>query len=344
MLLQPDSELYIIPAAGGEARRLGCNLKRMNSWHTWSADSRWLVFSSKSDSDYTQLYLTRIDERGEASPPVWLEHMVAPGRAANIPEFVAAAPDAIVKVREQFLDDNSYTRAGNEFFRAGDADHAIEKYRVALSMNPNNAMAHQRLGFLLYRVKHQQQEALEHTRTAVRLEPRNPFAQFDLGAALSEHGDLTNALVYLTEAAWLLPNGYDQNYNAAEMHFILAQTQYRLAQYAECIPTLEVVLRVAPEHPRANYLMAMARAWLGETRATLPYFEQAAKAEPRLGNLPDFFDLLSRNYLSQGLYDHGLRTSEKAARLAAEAGRSQQAAKLQQRAEECRRRGAAGKS
>ena len=54
MLLQPDSELFIIPAEGGEARRLGCNLGRMNSWHTWSPDGRWLVFSSKEHSDYTQ--------------------------------------------------------------------------------------------------------------------------------------------------------------------------------------------------------------------------------------------------------------------------------------------------
>jgi carbamoyltransferase len=72
--------------------------------------------------------------------------------------------------------------------------------------------------------------------------------------------------------------------------------------------------------------------------------EKAAQSEPRLAQLPDFFDLLSRNYLSQGLYDEGLKASETASRLAAEAGRSQQAAKLQQRAEECRRRGAAGKS
>ena len=187
------------------------------------------------------------------------------------------------------------------------------------------------------------EDFLLQTRTAVRLEPRNPFAQFDLGAALAEHGDLTNALVYLAEAARLLPNGYDRNYNAVEMHFILAQTQYRLAQYAECIPALEVVLRLAPEHARANYLMAMARAWLGETRAALPFFDQAVHSEARLGQLPDFYDLLSRNYLSQGLYDDGLRTSEKAARLAVEAGRSQQAARLQQRAEECRRRGAGGK-
>ncbi len=252
MLLQPDSELYIIPADGGEARRLGCNLSRMNSWHTWSADSRWLVFSSKADSDYTQLYLTRINERGEAGPPVWLQHMVAPGRAANIPEFVALAPDGIVKVREQFLDDYSYTRAGNQFFDAGDADHAIEKYRVALSLNPDNAMAHQRLGFLLYRVKHLQVEAMEHSRTAVRLTPRNPFAQFDLGAALFEHGDPTNALVHLTEATRLLPNGYDRHYNAVEMYFILAEVQYRLGLYAQCIESCEVVLRLAPEHARAN--------------------------------------------------------------------------------------------
>ena len=72
--------------------------------------------------------------------------------------------------------------------------------------------------------------------------------------------------------------------------------------------------------------------------------DQAVHSEARLGQLPDFYDLLSRNYLSQGLYDDGLRTSEKAARLAVQVGRSQQAARLQQRAEECRRRGATGKS
>jgi Tol biopolymer transport system component len=44
MLLQPDSELYIIPAAGGVARRLRYNTARMNSWHSWSSNSRWLVF------------------------------------------------------------------------------------------------------------------------------------------------------------------------------------------------------------------------------------------------------------------------------------------------------------
>ena len=104
MLLQPDSELYIIRAEGGKARRLGCNTSRMNSWHSFSPNGRWLVFSSKAWSDYTQLCLTHIDENGCSTPPVLLEHFTEPDRAANIPEFVNADPDSIAVIRERFLD------------------------------------------------------------------------------------------------------------------------------------------------------------------------------------------------------------------------------------------------
>ena len=53
-LMRPDSQLYIVPAAGGVARRMRCNTSLMNSWHSFSPNGRWLVFSSKSRSPYTQ--------------------------------------------------------------------------------------------------------------------------------------------------------------------------------------------------------------------------------------------------------------------------------------------------
>ena len=72
MLLMPDSELYIIPSEGGEARRLRANPSRMNSWHSFSPNGRWLVFSSKAFTPYTQLFLTHFDEQGRSTPPGWL--------------------------------------------------------------------------------------------------------------------------------------------------------------------------------------------------------------------------------------------------------------------------------
>jgi tetratricopeptide (TPR) repeat protein len=338
MLLQPDSQLFIIPAQGGEAGRLGCNLGRMNSWHTWSPDGHWLVFSSKAHSDYTQLYLTSITEQGEASPPVWLAHMVAPGRAANIPEFVALGPEAIVKIREQFLDDFSFTRAATQLMRAGDADPAIQKFRTALELNPNNATAHQRLGFLLFHAKNQTREALEQSQAAVRLEPHNAFAQHDLGLELAASGDLSNAVPHLAEAIRLLPNGFDRQYSVVNMNYALAEAYYQLKLYAQSVPVLETVLRHNARHPQANYVMAMARAWLGETDATSPYFDAAVRSEPHLGQMPDYYDLLSRNYADLGRFAEGLRLSQKAYQLAVAAGRSAQAAALQERAEYCRRR------
>ena len=338
MLLRPDSQLFIIPAAGGESRRLGCNLDRMNSWHTWSPDGRWLVFSSKAHSDYTQLYLTSISARGEASPPVWLAHMVAPERAANIPEFVKLGPEAIVKIREQFVDDFSYARAGKQLQSAGDVDEAIQKYRLALSLNPNNVMAHQRLGFLLFHAKKQIREALEESQAAVRLEPNNPFARYDLGLELVGHEDLSNAIPHLAEAVRLLPNGYDRQYNAASMNYALAEAYYQLKLYPQSKAVLETVLRHNAKHARANYLMAMAGAWLRETATTTPYFDAAVRSQPSLAQMPDYYDLLSRNYTDQGHFAEGLSVAQKGYELAVAARRASQAAALRQRIEYCRSR------
>ena len=49
----------------------------MNSWHSFSPNGRWLVFSSKSRSPYTQMFLTHLDEEGRDSPPILIENATA---------------------------------------------------------------------------------------------------------------------------------------------------------------------------------------------------------------------------------------------------------------------------
>jgi hypothetical protein len=99
IMLQPDSELWIVPAGGGKARRMQCNRKNFNSWHSWSSNGRWLLFSSKANGPYTEIFLTHVDEEGNDSPPVLLSRFNDPGYAANVPEFVPIRANAIRSIR-----------------------------------------------------------------------------------------------------------------------------------------------------------------------------------------------------------------------------------------------------
>ena len=87
-LLQPGSRLCIIPTEGGTLRYLKCNMPIMNSWHAWSPNSKWIVFSSKAASPYTELYLTHIDNHGESSPAVRLFRFSSKELAALVPELI----------------------------------------------------------------------------------------------------------------------------------------------------------------------------------------------------------------------------------------------------------------
>jgi Tol biopolymer transport system component len=103
-LMRPDSQLWIVPFDGGEARRLRANTPLMNSWHSFSPNGRWLVFSSKARSPYTQMYLTHIDKDGNSSPAILIDNATAANRAVNLPEFVNTAENGIEDIQVPAVD------------------------------------------------------------------------------------------------------------------------------------------------------------------------------------------------------------------------------------------------
>jgi len=134
MLLQPDSRLYIVPIEGGKARPLECNLKLMNSWHAWSPNGKWLAFVSKGLSIYTDLFLTHIDEKGHASPPVLVERARKFRRAVNYPEFVNIPArkkfDMVYNFVElvhiqKALRDNNIAKARQLYYQWKQQDHSF---------------------------------------------------------------------------------------------------------------------------------------------------------------------------------------------------------------------------
>ena len=71
---QNDADLWLMDLKTQESRELKeLNTLQSESYHNWSENSRWFVFSSKrEDGMYTKLYLATIDEQGRVSKPFLL--------------------------------------------------------------------------------------------------------------------------------------------------------------------------------------------------------------------------------------------------------------------------------
>jgi tetratricopeptide (TPR) repeat protein len=338
MLLQPDSELFIIPAEGGEPRRLAANTTRMNSWHSWSPNSRWLVFSSKAASDYTQLHLTHIDESGNSTPAILLSYFTAPDRAANIPEFVRLPPDAIEKIQPRFLDDNSHARAAYAFEQANDAEHAIAEYQKALTINPRNVHAHQRLGFLLYHTRRQFQEGLAHTAEALKLDANDACAHYDLGMAQMHQKQFAPAIEHFTQALKLMPEGLDSRYNPGDMHSSLASALITQQRLPEAAAELAIALKYAPKNPNFHYTLALVLAAQGRIEEPAQHYALAHSLAPALDTEPQYHNLMCLNYAQAGQYAEALAAAQKCLDLAAASGQTDLARELRERIEVLRQR------
>jgi tetratricopeptide (TPR) repeat protein len=339
MLLQPDSELYIIPAEGGKAGRLRANTSRMNSWHSFSPNGKWLVFSSKAYSDYTQLCLTHIDQQGNSSPAVLLEHFTAPDRAANIPEFVDAKPDAIKKIREEFLNDYSFVRAGNEFFKAGDTDNAIQEYNRALELNPNNAEAHLRLGFLMYNAKQMHDEGMAHYYKALQANPSDPRIHHDLGMALLHQRQFDQAIEHLTEALQRMPNGLDIQYNPVSMHFNLGLALSYAGRPKEAIAHFSEVLHLDPNNAPAHYRLALTLADQRDLEGSLKHYAAAVQLKPDIDTSPILHYLLAMNYAETQRFSEAVLSAEKALDRANGAGDVRLVQEINKLLEFCKKQG-----
>ena len=93
-LIESSSDIYLMPGdLKGPPHRLESNADyAADSWHSWSSNSKWLVFASKrEDGIYARLYFTHIDEEGRASPPVRLPVKGEITKSFNIPELLSDA-------------------------------------------------------------------------------------------------------------------------------------------------------------------------------------------------------------------------------------------------------------
>ena len=280
-LMRPDSQLYMIPAEGGPARRMRCNTLLMNSWHSFSPNGRWLVFSSKARSPYTQMYLTHIDADGNDSPPILIDNSTAANRAVNIPEFVNIPPDGLRQIGGPVIDYYKLFNSAAYLQRTGSYEASAAKWRKVLELSPDDELAHRNLGTVLLMTGHREESAAHFRkaseiklRAAVEADPASARAFNDLGVLLVQTGRVEEAAAQFEKAAALKPD-----FAAARAN--LGAALAKLGRLDEALVQLRQALASDSRYAPAHYHLGSVLSRRGDAEGAIREWRSALSIDPK---------------------------------------------------------------
>jgi Flp pilus assembly protein TadD len=320
-LMRPDGKLYIVPIEGGEPRLMRCNTPLMNSWHSFSPNGRWMVFSSKSRSPYTQMFLTHIDEQGNDTPAILVENNTAANRAVNIPEFVNIPPDGLQHINTPVTEYFQLIDDASEAMNNGDHGTAIPLLKKALAQEPSDPMVRNSYGSALAATGHPD-EAIAEYRRAIALSPDYPDAYNNLGSALVRKGRPDEAIAQFEKAIAIKP---DFGEAQAGLGSVLAGT----GRVAEAVPHLQRAAEINPEYPGVLVNLALALSLKDRSAEAIPVAQKAVALTS--GQDPRVLELLGRLYAQSGRLSEAIETTRQALDVARRAGDEQLARSLQSR-------------
>ena len=271
-LMRPDSKLWIVPFHGGKARLLNCNTTRMNSWHSFSPNGRWMTFSSKVNTPYTQMFLTHIDKDGHDSPPILIPNSTADNRAVNIPEFINIAYEGLKTIDVPVLKYRLYSNQGYTLFKEGKLEEAINQYLKSIELNPEFDRAHYNLGAALFNLKKYDQ-AIEHFKKVVNIDPKNADAHFIWGKALF-------FLNRLSEAIEPLRKSIEINPYKAEAYFYLGNVLRELSRFDEAVSNYQKALTINTQDPYIYLRYGEALFHLSRFEEAAMQFKRALEIDP----------------------------------------------------------------
>ena len=190
----------------------------------------------------------------------------------------------------------------------------ISLFEYALTITPDNAVAHDNLGDVLLH-RNRNEEAEGHFREVVRLNPQGrAMAHCNWAQTLFNRKRFAEAADHLREALRLNPD-------LAIAHNNLALALAELGKPQEVIEHLQAAVRLAPDKPEGLKNLAWALATCPDRK-----LRNGAKAVELAGRAvelsdvrqPEFLDTLADAYAEAGRFPEAVRTANEAVGLAAQ--------------------------
>ena len=149
---------------------------------------------------------------------------------------------------------------------------------------------------------------LEDAQEAVRQNPNDAKAHFNLGLAYNELGQYQDAIPHYEETIRISPT-HPKIYDA---HWGLGSTYSKLGQHQEAIASYKEALRIKPGHAVALLNLESAYDELGQYKEAITSYKEALRTEP------DFAKThygLGRVYIKSGRYQEAIAPNKEAIRI-----------------------------
>jgi tetratricopeptide (TPR) repeat protein len=267
-----DPELYIVPAEGGTARRMNCNQQGLNTWHSFSADGRWMVFSAGKADQPSKLYLTRVEESGEDHPAVLLENFSRSGFSLGLPEFLHGPAQAprLVDVSAVASDRNVLV---GQLLKQGDYQGALAAAEKRLESAPEDADAHMKAALALIGLG-RTADGDEHWKIARKAAPEDLVLALNHANYLLDANRLDEALVVFEEVR-------EGDPTKAEAYLGGGLVKYRQGLKDDSIGYWLKAVELDPTMTQAHFHLGSLLLDRGNLKLADKHLTEAAKLEPR---------------------------------------------------------------
>ena len=168
----------------------------------------------------------------------------------------------------------AHSDLGCELLFAGRSADALRHLEQAIRLTPNRPEPHNNLGNVL-RTVGRSDEAITHYRRAIELDPNYADAHNNLGAELAERGRPAEALPHFSAALRLKPKNADAHNN-------LAIALRMLGRFDDALARHETALRLKPDLAEAEAGLGQTLVAAGRGAEALPHLQRALQLKPDL--------------------------------------------------------------
>jgi protein O-mannosyl-transferase len=168
--------------------------------------------------------------------------------------------------------DTAHNNLGYVLFQKGRVDEAIDHFRQTLQVDPNYKDAHYNLANALLQ-KGNVDEAIVQYREALQLKPDHAQALINLGNALRQTGQADEAIIQYQKALQADPDNVAAGNNLGIVLFQKGRTDEALTQFQK-------VLQINPNNADARVTLGSALLQIGKTDEAINEYQRALQIKP----------------------------------------------------------------